>query len=380
MRVLLAAALTAILVPQVALGGEEELELTASVAQMRVVPAGTERLRLEVRLRCSSPCSVRTTATVSVRRGDREFELRARPVTRALPAASARNARLQLARRPTHRLQQALDRRGTVAAVAFDVGATSPEAGMATANADQTLAPGFAVLSRRVAPRSAYFDGPRTPQMMLSFRSARRENLRVELRRGGSSKAVRTWRLGEVRPFEPARVRWDGLERDGDVADDGNYRFGVGRAGGAIRRAGSFAFHGHVFPVRARHGTGPIGHFGAPRAGGRRHEGYDIHASCGTRLEAARGGVVERRGFDPELYGNYVQVDARRSRQDYFYAHMRRPARVDLGERVRTGTKLGEVGQTGNARSTPCHLHFEIRIARRPIDPWPSLKRWDRYS
>jgi murein DD-endopeptidase MepM/ murein hydrolase activator NlpD len=38
------------------------------------------------------------------------------------------------------------------------------------------------------------------------------------------------------------------------------------------------------------------------------------------------------------------------------------------------------VGRTGNARSTECHLHFEIRAGGEPIDPEPLLRRWDRYS
>ena len=47
-------------------------------------------------------------------------------------------------------------------------------------------------------------------------------------------------------------------------------------------------YYDHVFPVQGPHGTrGPIGEFGAPRDGGRTHEGFDITAACGTR--AGRG-------------------------------------------------------------------------------------------
>ncbi len=54
------------------------------------------------------------------------------------------------------------------------------------------------------------------------------------------------------------------------------------------------------------------------------------------------------------------------------------PSEVDDGERVRTGQDVGRIGQTGNAASTPCHLHFEIRVDGRPIDPEPPLRDWDR--
>jgi murein DD-endopeptidase MepM/ murein hydrolase activator NlpD len=101
---------------------------------------------------------------------------------------------------------------------------------------------------------------------------------------------------------------------------------------------------------------------------------------CGTRLVAARAGRVERRGYDPDLYGNFVQIDGRGEDRDYFYAHMRAPARVPLGARVRTGEPIGRVGETGNARTVGCHLHFEIHVNGRPIDPKPDLERWDRWS
>jgi murein DD-endopeptidase MepM/ murein hydrolase activator NlpD len=59
---------------------------------------------------------------------------------------------------------------------------------------------------------------------------------------------------------------------------------------------------------------------------------------------------------------------------------MREPATVGAGDRVKTGEDLGEVGLTGNASGTPCHLHIEIRASGRTVDPKPFLKRWDRYS
>ena len=59
--------------------------------------------------------------------------------------------------------------------------------------------------------------------------------------------------------------------------------------------------------------------------------GFDVTAPCGTDLEAVRGGEVERRGYDPELFGHFIEVDARWSPIDYFYAHMREPATAACG-------------------------------------------------
>jgi murein DD-endopeptidase MepM/ murein hydrolase activator NlpD len=145
--------------------------------------------------------------------------------------------------------------------------------------------------------------------------------------------------------------------------------------------SGGLPYHDHVFPVRGPHwARGPIGEFGAPRSGGRIHEGFDVVAACGTELVAVRGGRVLRRGYDPVLYGNFLLIHGEGERRSYFYAHMPRPAPVDRGERVWTGERVGAVGETGNARSVGCHLHFEIHVRGRPLDPEPALRRWDRYS
>ncbi len=145
--------------------------------------------------------------------------------------------------------------------------------------------------------------------------------------------------------------------------------------------SGGTDFLAHVFPVAGPHWTrGAIGEFGAPRSGGRTHEGFDVVAACGTPLVAARGGRVRRAGHDPALYGNYVLIHGEGERRSYLYAHLRRPARVRRGDRVLTGRRIGGVGATGNARTVGCHLHFEIHVRGRPIDPGPALRGWDRYG
>ncbi len=154
----------------------------------------------------------------------------------------------------------------------------------------------------------------------------------------------------------------------------------VAEAGSSARDGGSTYF-GHVFPVDGAHWTrGAIGEFGAPRSGGRWHEGFDVVADCGTPLVAVRGGKVLRTGYDPVLYGNYLLIHGEGEERSYFYAHLPRPALVRRGERVRTGERVGSVGETGNAISVGCHLHFEIHVHGHPIDPEPALRRWDAYS
>jgi murein DD-endopeptidase MepM/ murein hydrolase activator NlpD len=50
------------------------------------------------------------------------------------------------------------------------------------------------------------------------------------------------------------------------------------------------------------------------------------------------------------------------------------------GDTVHVGDIVGHIGRTGNAASTPCHLHFEIHRRGRPIDPEGDLRAWDRHS
>ena len=85
-------------------------------------------------------------------------------------------------------------------------------------------------------------------------------------------------------------------------------------------------------------------------------------------------------GYDPILYGNYLLIHGEGEHRSYFYAHMPTPAFVHRGERVYTGERVGSVGETGNAISVGCHLHFEMHVHGTPVDPKPLLRKWDKDS
>ena len=162
---------------------------------------------------------------------------------------------------------------------------------------------------------------------------------------------------------------------------DGTYRIVVAVAGGNQKDAGSVELHRHFFPVRGPHGTrGPVGEFGAPRNGGRRHKGFDVVARCGTPLAATVTGTVVKRAYDARLDGNYVVIRGLGERRKYWYAHMVHPSTFHRGDLVHVGQIVGRVGRTGNARTVGCHLHFEIHVSGRPVNPAPYLRAWDRYS
>ena len=56
------------------------------------------------------------------------------------------------------------------------------------------------------------------------------------------------------------------------------------------------------------------------------------------------------------------------------------PSTFQKGDLVHVGQILGYVGKTGNARTVGCHLHFEVHVNGRPVNPEPYLRAWDRYS
>jgi murein DD-endopeptidase MepM/ murein hydrolase activator NlpD len=251
----------------------------------------------------------------------------------------------------------------------------------AGAGAAKPAGDGFRLGNATVTPGHPLFDGKRKIRLHYRFEARRSTDLRLEVVRLRSGNVVRSWTERGAVPGRKLDRAWDGLTRRGKAAPDGRYEFRVGPAGKEPHRAARLKLRGHVFPVDGPHGTrGAIGEFGAPRNGGRIHEGFDITGDCGTPLLAARGGIVAKTGYDPALYGNYVLIDGAKTSQDTFYAHLIAPSPLHDGERVRTAEELGRIGQTGNAAGTPCHLHFEIRVHGKPIDPEPSLRRWDRYS
>ncbi|HUH13697.1 MAG TPA: M23 family metallopeptidase [Longimicrobiales bacterium] len=127
------------------------------------------------------------------------------------------------------------------------------------------------------------------------------------------------------------------------------------------------------FPVDGRGEDAIQSRFGAPRDGGNRdHHGVDIFAPRGTPALAAAAATVSR--VDTTARGGRV-VWLRDSEfgQSLYYAHLDRPL-VRAGQRVAPGDTVGLIGNTGNARTTPPHLHFGI-YSRGPQDPWPYLYR-----
>lgn len=105
------------------------------------------------------------------------------------------------------------------------------------------------------------------------------------------------------------------------------------------------------------------------KRGQRVHEGVDIKAPAGTAVLAAESGEVIYAGNGIKGYGHMV-ILRHVGKLVTVYAHNQRN-HVREGQRVRRGEVIAEVGRSG--RATGYHLHFEVRIGERPVDPLPLL-------
>jgi murein DD-endopeptidase MepM/ murein hydrolase activator NlpD len=130
------------------------------------------------------------------------------------------------------------------------------------------------------------------------------------------------------------------------------------------------------FPVQGPCAFGDS--WGAPRSGGRLHEGVDIIAKSGLFVYAARDGVLTRRYLDApgSLSGNGWRLTAADGAY-FFYAHLSAFAPgLEVGSSVKAGQIIGFIGMTGSA-GVP-HLHFEIHPGGgAAINPTPSVRAVD---
>ena len=148
----------------------------------------------------------------------------------------------------------------------------------------------------------------------------------------------------------------------------------------AARGGDVAAAAGFVFPIAGPHSYSDT--FGAPRMFGtpyaHLHQGTDIFAASGTPLVACERGVVTRVGTD-RLGGTKLWIVGA-SGTRYYYAHLSGYApNIAEGLVVNAGDLVGFVGNTGNAISTPAHLHFEVHPEGGPaINPYPLLRAFDQ--
>ena len=129
-----------------------------------------------------------------------------------------------------------------------------------------------------------------------------------------------------------------------------------------------------AFPVEGRDMRSALSLFGVSREGGRRsHEGIDLFAPRGTPVLATSAGTINRVSVT-NLGGKVVWIRDPVRNANIYFAHLDSQV-VQNGDRVDVGDTIGFVGNTGNARTTPPHLHFGIyRRGEGAVDPAPFIR------
>ena len=135
---------------------------------------------------------------------------------------------------------------------------------------------------------------------------------------------------------------------------------------------------GLAWPVPIASSKNGISRFGEPRAG-HSHAGIDIFAPVGTPINAIQDAVVAR--VSPTESGNCgksVSYNLQGSGWYVLNCHMN-SVNVKVGQKIKKCQKIGTVGKTGNAATTPAHDHFEIHPngqagSSNAVDPWPRIK------
>ena len=124
---------------------------------------------------------------------------------------------------------------------------------------------------------------------------------------------------------------------------------------------------GKACPVGTPNGF--IDSWGFPRSGGRSHEGVDMFAPMGTPLYAVADGTIWR-VYNNSLGGLAINLIDEAGAM-YYYAHMS-AAHVESGQKVSSGQIIGAVGDSGNARGTPPHVHWQVHPGNAsPVNPYP---------
>lgn len=127
---------------------------------------------------------------------------------------------------------------------------------------------------------------------------------------------------------------------------------------------------GFICPVQG--GASFSDTWGARRSGGRTHKGVDMFNARNTPLLAVSDGRVKFSsnsigGLSTHIYADNGVV--------YYYTHLERhPTNISSGQRVSKGTVVGFLGNSGNARYTSPHLHFEIRPGNVAVNPYPTVR------
>ena len=135
---------------------------------------------------------------------------------------------------------------------------------------------------------------------------------------------------------------------------------------------------GHCPVPGAVAGRNFINDWGFPRSGGRVHQGNDIFAAKGTPVVAIQSGTVIRINppSRPTRLGGVTVTYRTAEGSEWYNAHLDTIASgITVGASVAAGQTIGTVGNTGNAATTPPHLHLGRKYGGSWVNPWPAVSQ-----
>jgi murein DD-endopeptidase MepM/ murein hydrolase activator NlpD len=197
----------------------------------------------------------------------------------------------------------------------------------------------------------------------LASLASERENLVAVASQQRHQVAAQVAQMEDLTAAEEAQLESLIQERQRELEEQRRASGIAEGGGGETGGSGSFSW-----PVTGPI-TSPFGWRSSPFNGSPDfHPGLDIAAPTGTTVTAAAGGTVIMAQWYGG-YGNYILID-HGGGYSTGYGHLS-AIYVSNGQAVKRGQAIGAVGMTGEA--TGPHLHFEVRIDGKPVDPAPRL-------
>jgi len=227
---------------------------------------------------------------------------------------------------------------------------------------------------------NGYFAAERIPATAYRFEVKRGQKINISLEKTSSKPMLvylDVWEIedsGDLKLIKSADTA--GRPFDFDADDETKY---ILRLQPELLRSGSFTLQitsgpSLDFPIGQNNSPRVGSYFGDGRdANSRKHEGIDIFAKFHTPVVAIANGTVTRVN-ENNLGGKVVWLRPENKNYTLYYAHLDRQIATE-GQIVKAGDTLGLVGNTGNARTTPPHLHFGLYTSRGAIDPLPFIRK-----
>jgi murein DD-endopeptidase MepM/ murein hydrolase activator NlpD len=223
---------------------------------------------------------------------------------------------------------------------------------------------------------SGYFAAERIPAASFKFQATRGQKISIQLSKVPDKEFMVYMDVWEVREDNSLNLvgSADTLGSSLSIDADENRTYLL-RLQPELLRSGSYTLEisngpSLSFPVKTTGRPRIESLFGVGRdANSRRHEGIDIFDAFHTPVIASANGTVTRVA-ENKLGGLVVMMRPQGKNYTLYYAHLDKQIARE-GQQVVVGDTLGLMGKTGNARTTPPHLHFGIYTSNGAIDPYP---------